>query len=61
MSGKTVGDTETLTPTKLDDGITFHVSSLSPFAIGWYKNTAPVAAVAPVAAAEPLPRPPTML
>lgn len=39
MSGKTVGDTETLTPTKLDDGITFHVSSLSPFAIGWYKNT----------------------
>lgn len=41
MSGKTVGDTETLTPTKLDDGITFHVSSLSPFAIGWYKNTAP--------------------
>lgn len=41
MSGKTVGDTETLTPTKLDDGITFHVSSLSPFAIGWYKSTAP--------------------
>ena len=41
MSGKTVGDTETLTPTKLDDGITFRVSSLSPFAIGWYKSTAP--------------------
>ena len=41
MSGKTVGDTETLTPTKFDDGITFHVSSLSPFAIGWYKSTAP--------------------
>ena len=41
MSGKTVGDTETLTPTKLDDGITFHVSRLSPFAIGWYKSTAP--------------------
>ena len=41
MSSKTVGDTETLTPTKLDDGITFHVSSLSPFAIGWYKSTAP--------------------
>ena len=41
MSGKTVGDTETLTPTKLDDGITFHVSSLSPFAIGWYKSTVP--------------------
>lgn len=44
-----VSDTETLTPTKLDDGITFHVSSLSPFAIGgWYKSTPhrPAAAVA---------------
>ncbi len=39
MNGQTIGGTETLTPTKQTDGITFHVSSLSPFAIGWYKNT----------------------
>ena len=39
MNGQTIGGTETLTPTRQTDGITFHVSSLSPFAIGWYKNT----------------------
>ena len=41
MNGQTVGGTESLTSTKQSDGITFHVSSLSPFAIGWYKSTAP--------------------
>ena len=39
MNGQTIGGTETLTPTRQTDGITFHVNSLSPFAIGWYKNT----------------------
>ena len=39
MNGQTIGGTETLTPTRQTDGITFHVSSLSPFAIGWYKKT----------------------
>lgn len=39
MNGQTVGGTESLTATKQSDGITFHVNSLSPFAIGWYKNT----------------------
>lgn len=39
MNGQTVGGTESLTSTKQSDGITFHVNSLSPFAIGWYKNT----------------------
>ena len=39
-TGTEIGQTETLTVTKKDDtGITFHVNSLSPFAIGWYKNT----------------------
>ena len=33
MNGQTIGGTETLTPTRQTDGITFHVSSLSPFAI----------------------------
>lgn len=39
MNGQTVGGTESLTSTEQSDGITFHVNSLSPFAIGWYKNT----------------------
>ncbi|WP_418690306.1 InlB B-repeat-containing protein, partial [Agathobaculum butyriciproducens] len=34
MNGQTVGGTESLTSTKQSDGITFHVNSLSPFAIG---------------------------
>ena len=41
MNGQTVGGTESLTSTKQSNGITFHVNSLSPFAIGWYKSTAP--------------------
>ena len=39
MNNQTVGSTETLTATAGANGITFHVNSLSPFAIGWYKNT----------------------
>lgn len=39
MNGQTVGGTESLISTKQSNGITFHVNSLSPFAIGWYKNT----------------------
>lgn len=39
MNNQTVGSTETLTATAGSNGITFHVNSLSPFAIGWYKNT----------------------
>lgn len=39
MNSQTVGGTESLTSTKQSNGITFHVNSLSPFAIGWYKNT----------------------
>lgn len=39
MNGQTVGGTESLTSTKQSNGITFHVNSLSPFAIVWYKNT----------------------
>ena len=39
MKGHTVGNTESITPVKGTNGITFHVNSLSPFAIGWYKNT----------------------
>lgn len=39
MNGQIVGGTESLTSTKQSNGITFHVNSLSPFAIGWYKNT----------------------
>ena len=37
MKGHTVGDTESITPVKGTDGISFKVDSLSPFAIGWYK------------------------
>ena len=33
------GIIENLPATNGKDGITFHVNSLSPFAIGWYKNT----------------------
>lgn len=33
------GTIENLPATNGEDGITFHVNSLSPFAIGWYKNT----------------------
>ena len=33
------GIIENLSATNGEDGITFHVNSLSPFAIGWYKNT----------------------
>ena len=41
-TGTEIGQTETLTVTKKDDtGITFHVNSLSPFAIGWYKASSP--------------------
>lgn len=39
MNGQIVGGTESLTSTKQSNGIAFHVNSLSPFAIGWYKNT----------------------
>lgn len=33
------GIIENLSATNGEDGTTFHVNSLSPFAIGWYKNT----------------------
>ena len=39
MKGHTVGNTESITPAKGPNGISFQVDSLSPFAIGWYKNT----------------------
>ena len=60
MNGHKIGDTESIRPTRGENGISFTVNSLSPFAIGWYKNTAPVAAVAPVAAAVPPRRPLTI-
>ena len=41
MNNQTVGSTETLTATAGTNGITFHVNSLSPFAIGWYKASGP--------------------
>ena len=41
MKGHTVGNTESITPVKGTNGITFHVNSLSPFAIGWYKASSP--------------------
>lgn len=37
MKGHKIGDTEPITPTNDEDGISFTVDSLSPFAIGWYK------------------------
>ena len=43
MNGHNVGDTERITPiTKTATGISFTVTSLSPFAIGWSKYVAPV-------------------
>ena len=36
---RTDGTIENLPATNGESGITFHVNSLSPFAIGWYKNT----------------------
>ena len=39
MNQHGIGNTESITPVKGTNGITFHVNSLSPFAIGWYKNT----------------------
>lgn len=40
--GKQPGDVEEITPiTKGENGISFHVTSLSPFAIGWTKYVAP--------------------
>ena len=42
MNGKNAGEVEEITPiTKGENGISFHVTSLSPFAIGWVKYVAP--------------------
>ena len=42
MNGKQPGEVEEITPiTKGENGISFHVTSLSPFAIGWTKYVAP--------------------
>ena len=42
MNGKKAGEVEEITPiTKGENGISFHVTSLSPFAIGWTKYVAP--------------------
>ena len=42
MNGKNAGEVEEITPiTKGENGISFHVTSLSPFAIGWTKYVAP--------------------
>ena len=42
MNGKQPGEVEEITPiTKGENGISFHVTSLSPFAIGWVKYVAP--------------------
>ena len=38
MKGHEIGKTESITPTKGANGISFTVDSLSPFAIGWYKK-----------------------
>lgn len=40
MKGHAVGATESITPIKGANGISFTVDSLSPFAIGWYKAAA---------------------
>ena len=40
MKGHAVGATESITPIKGANGISFTVDSLSPFAIGWYKTAA---------------------
>ena len=39
MNGHEIGKTESITPTRGENGISFTVNSLSPFAIGWYKET----------------------
>lgn len=41
MNGHKIGDTETLSATAGDTGISFWVDSLSPFAVGWTKPTPP--------------------
>lgn len=41
-TGKNAGKTEQVTYEKKVDGLHFHVTSLSPFAIGWTRYTAPV-------------------
>ena len=43
MNGQTIGDTESITPVKEENGLRVTVNSLSPFAIGWNKYTGPVA------------------
>ena len=40
MDGHNVGDTETITPVKTENGIEFTVNSFSPFAIGYFKKVA---------------------
>ena len=40
MKGHAVGATESITPVKGANGISFTVDNLSPFAIGWYKTAA---------------------
>ncbi|MBC8536136.1 InlB B-repeat-containing protein [Feifania hominis] len=40
MNGHIVGDSESIKPAKSPDGISFTVTSLSPFAIGWSKPAA---------------------
>ena len=40
MKGHAVGATESITPVKGANGISFTVDSLSPFAIGWHKTAA---------------------
>ena len=41
MNGHRIGDTERITPATTKTGIQFTVTSLSPFAIGWSKYSAP--------------------
>ena len=40
-AGHAVGDVVAVSFTKEDDGLHFHTASLSPFAVGWTKYTAP--------------------
>lgn len=39
MNGHEIGEMESIEPTRGENGISFTVNSLSPFAIGWYKKT----------------------
>lgn len=39
MNGHKIGEMEPIEPKNGPDGISFTVNSLSPFAIGWYKNS----------------------